>query len=465
LKTTWLEGYYLEGTRHERVELGLPLSHLRLTLMDGARPLARDEGSWRVYQTGQRLAHLAERGSGEMLALEGGEYDIGAVFRRGDERVERWLLNVNIEGLVERQVDMGFHPASLQVDITRNGERLPNAWYALYSAGQREAAIVSAASGAEISVEPGVYDIGCFLRERGTRAETWIAGREITGKGIELDVELQTRPAYLRVLPVRVSRSQNSDNRVLILLDGSSSMLARSGGRSRIEVVAPAIREVLAGLSVSSTDVGLRLFGAGSAGARDCNDSRLVVAPSGFDRDRLAAAVEDLRPGGQAPLAYALEQAREDLPPEPGNSLVLITSSVDSCSRDACAAAAGLLRDGIVDQISVIGFDVGREQSRRLDCIGQYYDANGADQLKASLREVIRNGARWDQGTLAVFQADQTAEWVASGFLGETIQLTEGLYDVLIRTAGQTYLWEDVNITGNLEVIASRTAPPTPRPR
>ena len=62
-----------------------------------------------------------------------------------------------------------------------------------------------------------------------------------------------------------------------------------------------------------------------------------------------------------------------------------------------------------------------------------------------------------------MFQADQAEEWVASGFLGETIQLSEGAYDILIRTAGKTYFWEDVNITGNLEVVASKTAPPTRR--
>ncbi len=463
LKTTWLEGYYLEGERHERVEMGLPLSHLTLTLLDRRRPLSADEASWRVYQPGQRRAHIAERGSGEQLALEAGVYDIGAVYRRGDQRVERWLTNVAIDGLIEREIDMGFRPTALQIDVTRDGERIPNAWYTLYRPGERETGIVSAASGAEVSVEPGTYDIGAFLRERGTRAESWISGRDVSGKRVELDVELETKSASLRVLPLRTSDARGN-NRVLILLDDTSSMLARTGGSSRFEVVGPAVSEVLAGVTASSTNIGLRRFGGGSPGSRGCGDSELLVPPAGFDRKRLVSEVQTLQPGGEAPLAHAIEQARRDLPAERGNSLVLITSTVDTCDQDACAAAAKLVRDGIVDQIFVIGFDAGREPSRRLDCIGQYYRADGPDQLKASLREILQSGVRWSQGTLSVFRADRTEEWVAGGFLGETIQLSAGLYDILIHNAGNTYLWEDVNITGDLEVVASRTAPPTRRP-
>ena len=139
--------------------------------------------------------------------------------------------------------------------------------------------------------------------------------------------------------------------------------------------------------------------------------------------------------------------------------IVLLTGSVDNCRGDPCATAGRLMRSGQVGRIYVIGLGIYRDQSRKLDCIGEYRQVGTPGELKSALREIVRSGPRADQGTLSVFRAGRPDSWVAGGFLGEKIKLSAGTYDVVIRTEGKSYVWEALEIAGNFEATAGRKRP------
>ena len=78
---------------------------------------------------------------------------------------------------------------SLRLNLTYGGRPQSRAWFSVFEAGRREAPIVSARSGTTVVLEPGLYDIRCFLGDHGLRAERWIEGQDL-GDRLELLVEL-----------------------------------------------------------------------------------------------------------------------------------------------------------------------------------------------------------------------------------------------------------------------------------
>jgi hypothetical protein len=139
---------------------------------------------------------------------------------------------------------------------------------------------------------------------------------------------------------------------------------------------------------------------------------------------------------------------------------LIVTSGVDDCNGDPCSTAARLVHDGIVDRISVIGFDVDRDLTRRLDCIGHYVDAGTLGELKSGFREAIRDGARSVRaGTFSVFNSGRPTEWVTGGAIEEKISLPQGRYDFLIHTGGKSFEWDGVNVVGDFKALAGESAP------
>lgn len=459
IKTQWVEGLHVEGITHETVDLGLPrsrIAQLTLTMTQDGKRILPDAGAWRVYDVGQRATPLVERRSGEMLSIEKGVYDIGAFYTVDGVTREHWLTEVEFTGDQERELEMGPPLATLRVNVNDGGGRiLPDAWFSVYKVGQRDSALLTAGSGGEVRVEPGTYDIGCFLREGGAHADQWLLRRELR-EPLTLDVDLKRDDTSLRVLPQdrRARGSDGTGPRLLILLDSSSRMQNGMAGSSRLNVAVPAIAEGLSGLP-AAMQVGLRAVGGDPLADSECRASSLQVALGSTDAEALTDALSRLQPAGAAPVAYALEQAVADVTPGPDNTLLLLTSGADDCGGDLCVAASRLLRNGTVGRIFVIGFDMDRDQLRRLDCAGEQHAAGSALELTAALGSVIRATLRAEDGTVAVFSAGRPA-WIAGGAVGDTIKLNSGTYDVLIRSQGRTFEWTGVKIEGQVEAVAGR---------
>jgi hypothetical protein len=449
LQATWLEYYSLEGERFEAVDFGPPAALFRLTFLARGKSLPADRGRWRIFEPGQRLSPLAEGGSGDSVELPAGVYDVGLYYRHGQRRVERWLEGVELRGEVHREVEIAAATASVRVDVLHRGSRLSDAWYTVQPAGEGRTVLGSGMSGAVVEVEPGIYDIGCFYRNRGVRAEAWLRAQEVVGR-LDRQVELDYRPASLRVLPKRRSRLVSN---LLLVVDSSAGMSVKLGSRTKLEVAQLGIKAAMGSLRGADVRLAVRAYGITPASGENCRDSSLLLAPDEPNQSRVASTLDLLRPGGASPISYSLDLGSTDMPSDGRNTLVLLAGGIDGCGRNPCATASRLIRRGLVERIYVVGLGIPREQRRALSCIGEFYPVSGRAQLRSALQHIFREVTNNEHGTVSVFRPSG-GEWIVSGVLGDTLQVAAGSYDLLIQSAGRSYSWTDVEISGEFESTA-----------
>lgn len=459
VKSTWVEQLPVVGEVHRTVEVGAPPARLHVTLLRQGVPLTEREGIWRIYRPGIRETPLAEGRSGQAADLEPGTYDLGIFFRDGAGLGERWIENLKLSGEVYRQIDVARPPARLRVDVQVNGAPVSDAWYVVHAAGDRRAPLASAASGQAIEVEPGTYDIGCFLVDGGLRAERWLEGQRIT-EDSSLDVDLEPASVTLRVLPPRHSAgSLQSRAELLLILDSSAQMAEAWDGKTRMDWTVREIRDALREARRSRLQVGLRAFGIAPLAQQDCRDTSLLAPISSIDSRRLFTTLELLRPAGLSPMAMALDEATGDLSEDDWNTIVLVTGSASGCGEDPCVAASRLVRRGLAERIHVVGLNLEPGAAQSLGCVGEFESVRDRRGLETTLRRIFRSAEEPELGTVAVFTPGWE-EWRATAAIGERLELSPGTYDVLIRYGGQTYAWERVDLERDLEsVVGPRPAP------
>jgi hypothetical protein len=212
--------------------------------------------------------------------------------------------------------------------------------------------------------------------------------------------------------------------KLLIILDTSSSMDESFEGSSKIVVAKRVLSEVVSELP-EGMDVGLRIFGG-------CGRSRLMLPITPFDREQLTSKIQEISTGGATPLAFSLEQAKDDFADIVGNKIILLVSDgMETCHGDPIDAAQELANTYKDLRIDVIGFDVAGQDgtAEELSKIasrtnGSYNDAQSSDELKMALQSVIN--VRYQ-----VFDAQGVK--VFEGVLGEASpQLQPGTYRVVV---------------------------------
>ncbi|MGI9263678.1 MAG: VWA domain-containing protein, partial [Gammaproteobacteria bacterium] len=237
--------------------------------------------------------------------------------------------------------------------------------------------------------------------------------------------------AALEVAAVKEGRPVLSlnDRAVEIVVDASRSMWGRMEGEPKMSVAKDILQDVSYWFP-EDLDLALRAYGSTSpSDNNDCTDSALLVPFGEQNRYQIRQAIDDLRPLGQTPIAYALNQAARDFGAlQDDRALVLVTDGIESCGGDAVQAARQLREQGIT--VHLIGFGLGNakdEDTASLQAVayasgGRYVTAGSAAELKEALEETVAT-------PFSVFKG--SAE-VASGSLGadETLFLPEGDYRV-----------------------------------
>lgn len=188
---------------------------------------------------------------------------------------------------------------------------------------------------------------------------------------------------------------------LMLVLDASGSMAERlPDGGTKIAAAKEALHDVIGGLP-DAQRVGMRTFGAtqSKSSGRACTDSQRIADLGTGNRAALDTAVDRVKPFGETPIGYALQQAGKDLGGSGQRTIVLVSDGEPTCAPDPCPVAADLAKDGISLRIDVVGLDVSGKARDALRCIadkgqGEYYDAASADDLSNALDTTATRSAQ-----------------------------------------------------------------------
>ncbi|HAE13115.1 MAG: VWA domain-containing protein [Chitinophagales bacterium] len=199
----------------------------------------------------------------------------------------------------------------------------------------------------------------------------------------------------LFIWPALAGFGQNSseDTRhILILLDGSGSMMDTWKGTTKWTTAKRLIGETLDSIQRENPDVeiGLRVFGHQSPRAmKDCRDSKLEVAIGRNTAQAIITKLGEITPQGNTPIAYSLFLASGDFTAEGINSIILITDGIENCEGDPCASAESLSSKRISLKPFIIGIGLNEADKHMFDCVGSYYDAADSIQFKNAMNIVV----------------------------------------------------------------------------
>ncbi len=453
LQSTWLIDYLVDDDHVETVDIGVASARLRVALTYRGIPVAPAEGEWEAHRPGDPQP-LTGGQSGQPVELPAGTYDIRVFYGGfGGIPLERWVRDVRVEGDARETIEvLEESGAEVRVNVLSDARPLREAWFSIFPAGRREVPLTTQRSGSVVDVPAGRYDIHCTYRKGSIRAEKWLSDR-VVDEATEFNVDLPLRTATLTVRPPRRIRDRVERAGVLILLDSSLEMRSEMGSRTRMELVRQAVLDSIDILDEDDIDVGLRVWGIAPRSQANCQDSTLLMPLAPLNKTGIEQTFELIRPSGFSPIAYSLQKAALDLPSNGRTTIVLITGGTDSCSGDPCDAAARLIRRGRADRIHIIGLDQLKHSESDLECVGTYHSANNRIGLRNSLRTIFREARRSDQGRVTLFLPGRN-RWVASGELGQPLQLLEGRYDVMVRAGGRVYHWSDFLLDGDRTVNA-----------
>ncbi len=261
----------------------------------------------------------------------------------------------------------------------------------------------------------------------------------IDGRTREAEISVTVEDASCAALDVRAIKNGRpvaslNDKAIEIVVDASRSMWGRMYGEPKMVVA----QDILADVSYwfpDDLDLALRAYGSTSPSeSNNCADSTLLVPFADDNREPIRNAIAGLRPLGQTPIAYALNQAGRDFGARSADrAVVLVTDGIESCGGDPIRAARDLREQGIV--VHIIGFGLGSaadEDTASLRAIaatsgGRYVTAGSAEELKRALAESVAT-------SYSVFKG---AVEVANGSLGadETLFLPDGEYRVVLNGA------------------------------
>ncbi|MGM0787210.1 MAG: DUF4412 domain-containing protein, partial [Thermodesulfobacteriota bacterium] len=191
------------------------------------------------------------------------------------------------------------------------------------------------------------------------------------------------------------SQSQGSSRaaNIMFILDASGSMWGEVEGRDKIAIA----REVMAGLIrdlPDNTRAGLIAYGHRRKG--DCKDVEELVQMSPLDKEGLIRIIQGLSPKGKTPITYSVRLTAEKLKVlEDETTIILVSDGKESCGGDPCALVRELKESGLRFVMHVIGFDVGKEGRKQLECMaeaggGRYFTAKTAGEFEAAAREVVQ---------------------------------------------------------------------------
>lgn len=182
----------------------------------------------------------------------------------------------------------------------------------------------------------------------------------------------------------------NSKERILFIMDLSSSMEESLEGSTKFKLMLKTMQEILPKLSPDSW-IGLRVYGhrMGFTPMEACRASTLVTPISQNNSYNIANALAKSKPRGMTPITYSLKQAiKYDFMGFTGKKhIILLTDGGENCDESPCTFVMNLIRIRRDVTIDVIAFNIkNSDDLEQLECTalvtsGKFYNAQTAAEL------------------------------------------------------------------------------------
>lgn len=201
--------------------------------------------------------------------------------------------------------------------------------------------------------------------------------------------------AFLFLSLSQQAQGQPQKTRILFVLDGSQSMYARWDNGSKMQIATRLLRQLVDSLSgTNNIELALRAYGhqySVTSDGRNCKDTKLEVAFSPKNHEKIKSKLQTIKPRGTTLIAYSLEQAANDFPPCDNcrNVIILITDGIEECDGDPCAVSLALQKRGVILKPFVIGLGLEPQVMDAFKCVGNFYDAKSEATFKNVLGIVI----------------------------------------------------------------------------
>ena len=211
--------------------------------------------------------------------------------------------------------------------------------------------------------------------------------------------------------------------RLVIAIDASGSMGAKSGGSTKMASAREAAANFLADVP-EDVQVGLIAFGHrgdNDAAGKDasCAGVEIVYPLAEPNRDGIARALEGVEPVGWTPLASAIERAAGQMKnsDRAGEQVVWVVSDgKETCGGDPVAAARDANSGPLKLTINIVGFDLSGEDRAQLKEVasaggGEFLELSGGssgDVVSAFEKSMAKMGADVDAASARINNALET---------------------------------------------------------
>lgn len=209
--------------------------------------------------------------------------------------------------------------------------------------------------------------------------------------------------------------------RILILLDGSSSMLHEwTKDNIRFEAAAKIIDRLMDSVYAVNNQVefALRVYGHQfPTSANNCFDSKLEVMFSRDNYTQMQLRLAALHPLGISPIAYSIQKAAEqDMHNLRDNkySLILITDGGESCEGDICKVVEELLRKKIDFKPYILSLVDYAPLRKQYECMGEYLLVTTPDEIDPVVGKIVESYRRTFIQPVTVTKAIETARQAPS---------------------------------------------------
>ncbi|NNC94409.1 MAG: VWA domain-containing protein [Chitinophagales bacterium] len=181
---------------------------------------------------------------------------------------------------------------------------------------------------------------------------------------------------------------------VLVLLDASFSMKEKWNTRTKFEIAADQMVEIIGESFRDNPEkhFAFRVFGNNSGMKEsDCFDTELLIDFGQRNLDSISAALKNVHPKGWSPISLSIEKAARDFTgrDQEINALIFITDGGETCGGDPCAAAKILHESGVVTLPFVVGLGRSIHLVEDVGCIGEYQMVGSEEKLRDGLNKIM----------------------------------------------------------------------------